>query len=147
MPNLLGLTHWIPFGFYVEAALALLALAAVWLVARRSPLTVGATAAVTAGLLVSHHAYVYDAVLLLPGVALALRLRAPKFLRQWALLVAIPFPYLFLIVGRWGWVAAQPIINGFSLSLLGLLAFHALKRFARIQPMVSPAVAWENRTA
>src|ERR1039457_4422159 len=56
----------------------LLALAAVWVISRRSALTIGATAAVIGGLLVSHHAYVYDAVLLLPACALVLRLPAPK---------------------------------------------------------------------
>src|ERR1039458_25999 len=61
MPNLLGLTHGLPYGGGVEAVLALLALAAVWVISRRSALTIGATAAVIGGLLVSHHAYVYDA--------------------------------------------------------------------------------------
>ena len=63
-----------PYGGGVEAVLALLALAAVWVISRRSALTIGATAAVIGGLLVSHHAYVYDAALLLPACALVLRL-------------------------------------------------------------------------
>lgn len=131
MPNLLGLTHSLPFGGYIEAVLALLALAAVWLIARRAPLTVGATAAVTAGLLVSHHAYIYDGVLLLPACALALRLPVPRMLRYWALLLCVPIPYVLLVLLRGGWQVAQVSINGFSLSLLGLMVLHGLRRQAR----------------
>jgi hypothetical protein len=126
MPNLLGLTHGLPYGIGLEAALAVLALSAVWVIARRSALTVGATAAVTAGLLASHHAYVYDAVLLLPACALALRLPA-KPLRYAALLLCVPFPYLLLMQEYGAWAIAQVCVNGFGLSLLGLLAWHAWK--------------------
>jgi hypothetical protein len=138
MPNLLGLTHWLPYGGVAEALLAVLALAAVCIVARRSALTIGATAAVTAGLLASHHAYVYDAVLLLPACALAVRLPAPKALRYAALLLSVPFPYVLLMQEHGAWTVAQLSINGFGLSLLGLLAWHDLKRSARTQP--SPPV-------
>jgi hypothetical protein len=135
MPNLLGLTHGLPLGGAVEAVLALLALAAVWIVARRSALTIGATAAVVAGLLVSHHAYVYDAVLLLPAIALAMRLPVPKALRYGALALAVPIPYLLLMEDRGTWVAAQIAVNGFGLAVLGLLAWHGLRRSARILPV------------
>jgi hypothetical protein len=130
MPNLLGITHGLPYGGAIEAVLALLALAAVWVVSRRSALTLGATAAVIAGLLVSHHAYVYDAVLLLPACALALRLPAPKALRYGALLLCVPMPYVMLMQEHGAWVVAQVCINGFALSLLGLLALHALRASA-----------------
>src|SRR5208283_1448507 len=131
MPNLAGITHWLPYGGGLEAGLAVLALAAVWIVSRRSTLTIGATVAVLAGLMVSHHAYVYDAVLLLPACALALRLPGPKALRYAALLLAVPIPYVLLIKDNAAWVVAQVCINGFSLSLLGLLAFHGLRKSAR----------------
>jgi len=132
MPNLLGLTHGLPYGGGLEAVLALLALAAVWIVSRRSALTIGATAALIGGLLASHHAYVYDAVLLLPACALALRLPAPKALRYGALLLCVPIPYVMLMQERATWVVAQVAINGFGLSLLGLLAIHGL-RASRLQ--------------
>lgn len=138
MPNLLGLTHGLPYGGVVEAGLALLALAAVWIIARRSALTIGATAAVTAGLLVSHHAYVYDAVLVLPAVAMALRLKAPRVLRYAALALCVPIPYLLLMKEHGVWVAAQIGINGFGLILLGLLALHGLR---------APAAKLQTQTA
>jgi hypothetical protein len=124
----------------------LLALTAVWIIARRSALTIGATAAVTAGLLVSHHAYVYDAVLVLPAVAMALRLKASQALRYAALALCVPIPYLLLMKEHGVWMAAQIGINGFGLMLLGLLALHGLrprlldskhKRLAMFQPQVS----------
>ena len=131
MPNLAGITHWMPYGGGLEAGLALLALAAVWVVSRRSALTVGATVAVLAGLLVSRHAYVYDAVLLLPACALGLRLPGPKALRFAALLLSVPIPYVLLIEDNAAWIVAQVCINGFGMGLLALLAFHALRRSAR----------------
>jgi hypothetical protein len=133
MPNLLGLTHWLPYGGGVEAVLILLVLAAVWIISRRSALTIGATAAVTAGLLASHHAYVYDAVLLLPACALALRLPAPQALKYAAVLLCVPIPYVLLMQEHGAWVAAQVSINGFGLALLGLLAWHGLRASAKLQ--------------
>jgi len=130
MPNLLGLTHALPLGFAVEAVLGILALAAVWSISRRSPLIIGATAAVAAGLLVSHHSYVYDGVLLLPGIALALRLPVPQALRYGALALCIPIPYLLMMQEHGPWILAQVCINGVSLGLLGLLALHGLRHSA-----------------
>jgi len=141
MPNLLGLTHWLPYGFGLEAVLALLALAAVWIISRRTALTIGATAAVIGGLLVSHHAYVYDGVLLLPAFALALRLPCPEAIRYLAILLCVPIPYLLLIQGHGIWVLAQISINGFGLSLLALLALHGLRRFASPPLLHSPSMA------
>lgn len=128
-----------PRGGVLEAGLAVLVLAAVWVVSRRSALTMGAAAAVTGGLLVSHHAYVYDAVLLLPACALALRLPGPKALRYGALLLCVPMPYLLLMQEHGAWIVAQVSINGFALALLGLLAFHGLRRPARIDPVAQAA--------
>jgi hypothetical protein len=130
MPNLLGLTHALPLGLAVEAVLGILALAAVWSISRRSPLIIGATAAVAAGLLVSHHSYVYDGVLLLPGIALVLRLPVPPALRYGALALCIPIPYLLMMQEHGPWILAQVCINGVSLGLLGVLAFHGLRRSA-----------------
>lgn len=147
MPNLAGLTHALPFGFVLEAALAVLVLAAVWIVSRRSALTIGATTAVTGGLLVSHHAYVYDGLLLLPACALLLRLPAPKVLRHGALLLCVPIPYLLLMQEHGKWIVAQAVINGVCLGLLGLLAGHALRVFGRTHAAISRPVAWEDGTA
>lgn len=147
MPNLAGLTHVLPFAGAVEGLLAVLALAAVFIVARRSTLLAGATAAVTAGLLASHHAYVYDALLILPACALILQLPAPKALRYGALLLAVPVPYLLLMQEHGRWIVAQLAINGVGLWLLALLAWHALRVHGRTGNTIARRLAWENRTA
>jgi hypothetical protein len=74
-------------------------------------------------------------VLLLPACALGLRLPGPQALRFAALLLSVPIPYVLLIEDNGAWVVAQVAINGFGLALLGLLAFHALRRFAPAQPV------------
>lgn len=130
MPNLLGLTHALPYGSALEVGLGLMTLCAIWAIARRSPLAIGATAAITGGLLVSHHSYVYDGVLLLPAMALILRLPVPQPLRYGALALCVPIPYLLLMQEHGSWIAAQIAINGVALSLLALLALHGLKRSA-----------------
>ncbi|MFN7997669.1 MAG: glycosyltransferase family 87 protein [Bryobacteraceae bacterium] len=121
MPNLLGLTHWLTFNPALEAVLAFLALVAVWVIARNRDLHAGAAAAITAGLLASHHSYVYDCVLLLPGIMLALQAPVRPVLRSWALVLCVPVPYLFLMQES-APLVGQIAINGFSLSLLGTLA-------------------------
>ena len=130
MPNLLGLTHALPYGGVAQALLAVLVLVAVWIVSRRPGLRVGATAAVLGGLMVGPHAYVYDAILLLPACAFACRIPAVKVLRYGALLLCVPIPYLLLMQEHGLWALAQIAINGFSLSLLGLLAFHGFRRYS-----------------
>jgi len=121
MPNLLGLTHWLPHGLLVEAALALLALWAVWVISARSEPVVGAAVALLGGLLAGHHSYAYDAILLLPAVALTHQLSIPGALRYWAMLLATPLPYLLLIKDRLA-MAGQVSISVFCLALLGYLA-------------------------
>lgn len=127
MPNLLGLTHALPYGIAFEVVLSVLALAAVWMASKRPALGIGATAAVTAGLLVSHHSYVYDGVLLLPAAAMLLRLPVPQFLRYAALLLCVPIPYLILMQTNGPWLAAQLSVHVVALGLLGLLALHRLR--------------------
>jgi hypothetical protein len=121
MPNLFGLTWWLPFGAVVEAALAALVLAAVWVVSRRSSPVTGITAAVIGGLLVSHHAYVYDTVLLLPALALAWQLPVPAALRYGVMSLWTPIPYLLLMKDRMAAVG-QLSISVFCLALLAVLA-------------------------
>lgn len=121
MPNLRGLTHWLPYGIAVEAALALAVLGAVWLIARRSTPAVGAAAALIGGLLVSHHAYVYDAVLLLPAVALAGQWALPEAPRYWVMLLWTPIPYVLLMDDRLA-ALGQVIITASCLAWLAFVA-------------------------
>jgi len=146
MPNLYGLTHWLPFGLGVEALLTVAVLVAVWVIARRSTPAAGATAAVIGGLLVSHHAYVYDALLLLPALALAWELMLPEPARYWVLLLWTPIPYVALMADRLA-AFAQASISLFCLALVGVLAAGGLGARAGVRgtlPRMTPAVEGEG---
>ncbi len=125
MPNLLGLTYWLPHGVVVEVLLGVAALAAVWVISSRSTPVAGATAAIIAGLLVGHHAYAYDAVLLLPALALAWQLPLPEVPRYWVLLLWTPIPCLLLMKDRFA-ALGQVSMSGFCLALLAVLAATSL---------------------
>jgi hypothetical protein len=127
MPNLHGLTYWLPHGAVVESVTAVLVLAAVWFISRRSTLVAGAAAAILGGLLVGHHAYVYDCVLMMPALALARESGAPRFLARWAVALVTPVPYLLLMSSRTAGIG-QVLVTGFSVVLLGWLAGHGLAR-------------------
>ena len=127
MPNLFGLTFWLPYAGLIEACLAVAVLAAVWLISRSATPAAGATAAIVGGLLVSHHAYVYDAVLLLPALALAWEL--PVFaerLPYWVLFLWTPIPYLALMKDRLAAIG-QVSMSVFCLALLAALAARCLR--------------------
>lgn len=121
MPNLNGLTYRLPGGALIEAVLAVLVLAAVWRISRRATLPVAAAAALAGGLLVGHHAYVYDAILLLPLVMLVRQADFPRTLQYWALLLCAPVPYILLMYDPAAPVA-QAAISGFALAALTRLA-------------------------
>jgi hypothetical protein len=111
----------------VESVTAVLVLAAVWFISRRSTLVAGAAAAMLGGLLVGHHAYVYDCVLMMPALALSRESGAPRFLARWAVALVTPVPYLLLMSSRTAGIG-QVLVTGFSVVLLGWLAGHSLAR-------------------
>ena len=140
MPNVFGLVHRLPLSVVFETVLAVLVLAAVWHIARRSELPVAATAALAGGLLVGHHAYVYDSILLAPLIVLARQMGMPKPVRNWSLLLTSPVPYILLMMDRFAGLA-QVMIVGFSLIALGLLAMPAIMESASVgdHPMRAPS--------
>ncbi|MEK7753646.1 MAG: glycosyltransferase family 87 protein [Acidobacteriota bacterium] len=127
MPNLHGLTHGLPWAPVLEWALAFSCLLALYLISARADLTVAAAAALAAGLLVSHHAYVYDAVLLLPAVLWILESDSPPLMRAWALLLCGPVPFFALLTERW-WRLGQLVTNGFSIAFLLWLGLSVWER-------------------
>lgn len=140
MPNVFGLVHRLPLSAVFEIALAVLVLAAVWHIARHSELAVAATAALVGGLLVGHHAYVYDAILLAPLIVLVRQMAMPRPARYWSLLLTSPVPYILLMMDRFAGLA-QVMIVGFCLLALGLLAAPAIMESASVgdDPMRAPS--------
>jgi hypothetical protein len=120
MPNLRGLLSLVGGGLAVELALGLVVAAAVWFVSRLQPVAVVGAITLAGGLLVSHHAYFYDALLLLPALLLAFQMPGVEWLRAWAFFLFTPVPYLMLLT-KLG-VVGHLAITGYTLALLAVAA-------------------------
>jgi len=134
MPNLRGLVWFFGGGIWVEIAVGVIVVAAVWFISRKRPLPVSGTIALAGGLLLSHHAYLYDALLLVPALLLPFLIPAPELLRKWAVVLATPVAYLFTLAnGSLGFVlAGQAAISGYVLVLIAVT-------LSRNTPARSPA--------
>jgi hypothetical protein len=118
MPNLRGLLSLLGGGLAVEVALGLAVAAAVWFLCRSKPLATAGALVPAGGLLLSHHAYFYDALLLLPALLLAFQQPYPEWMRKWALVLLSPVPYLFLLTDAG--LAGQIAITGYTLALMAV---------------------------
>ena len=96
MPNLHGLLEGLPHDLAWEAAAAfVVALAVVW-VGRRTSFSIGLSTALVGSLLTSHHAYLFDALLLLPAlVTLATEVPCVS-VRLLCILLLSPLPFLVI---------------------------------------------------
>jgi hypothetical protein len=124
MPNLRGLLHMVGGGWPLELALALAVTVTTWFLIRHGSLPFGASLALAGGLLLSHHAYGYDAVLLLPALLLAFELPNFSWLRLWAVALFSPIPYYLLMNPKTDtdW-AGHLIISGYTLALITALTW------------------------
>jgi hypothetical protein len=136
MPNLRGLLSLFGGGLAAEVALGLVVAAAVWLLCRSKPLPTAGAMVLAGGLLLGHHAYFYDAVLLLPALLLPFQASSPdpaphpEWMRRWALFLFSPLPYLFLLtnLGMLGHVA----ITGYTLALIAVETIAVTMRRDRV---------------
>ena len=140
MPNLHGLFEPWPHGGMWEIAASLLVGAAVLAVVRRADFAAGLAAVLVGGLLVSHHAYLYDCMLLLPALLIAL-----PATHGWRL---APLVWLLAPGSGLALLSGHPAGDVTRLAMLGFLAllgesFHApfWRAFARRQ---SPHAAAER---
>ena len=126
MPNLRGLLSFLDGGIAAEVALGLVVVAAVWFICRSQPLPVGGTVVLAGGLLLSHHAYVYDALLLLPALLLPFHAPWPdpwrEWLRKWAVFIATPTAYLCVLtnVSIMFVILGHIAISGYALVLIAV---------------------------
>jgi hypothetical protein len=137
MPNLNGLTSWLPGAPWPEISVAVVCILLLWFVSRRaSPVFAGA-ATMACGLLLSHHAYIGDCLLLGPLAVVVFQSRAfPLWLRAWA--VYMVTPVLMFAVASVRPYIGQTALVGFVLSAMGM-AFWRARLFAR--PPVSVPVS------
>jgi hypothetical protein len=97
MPNMRGLLAFFGGSFAVELLLAAATAVGIFLIGRRSSLACAFALALAAGLMIGHHAYIYDCVLLLPAVLLPFEESSPEWLRMWALFMLTPLPYMLIL--------------------------------------------------
>jgi hypothetical protein len=123
MPNLRGLLSFLGGGVAAEVALGLVVVAAVWFLSRRHPLPTAGAIVLAGGLLLSHHAYVYDALLLLPALLLPFQAPHLEWMRKWAIFLLSPTPYLFLMttVSIVGVFLAHVAITGYTVALIAVM--------------------------
>ena len=127
----------LPAAGWLEAAAGLVMIVLTWMAVRKAGFTAGLALCTGAGLLVSHHAYVSDAFVLLPA-ALAL---GAGFETDWArygnlLLLAPPLP-LALLSGRPASVAMQSMI----LAYFVVAALALARRSSNAEPQERQAAA------
>ena len=122
MPNFRGLLAFVDGGIVAEIVLLLIMAIAVWLISRRQDLATAGAITLAGGLLISHHAYVYDVVLLLPALLLPFQGGHSEWLRKWAIFLFSPTPYLFqLSESSIGAVLANVAVTGYTLALVVVL--------------------------
>jgi hypothetical protein len=121
MPNLRGLASWLPAGATVmELAAAAAVALLLWFACKHVP-DIGAAGALAAGcgLILAHHGYVDDLILLIPlAVLTAQATEAALWLRVWALVVLTPVS-MMLTVGQKPFVGQLLIIGFVVVSLVG----------------------------
>jgi hypothetical protein len=102
MPNLRGLVEPFTNRLWPELLLDLPVAAAVWAIARRADFEYGMAAVLTGGMLMSHHAAVYDCVALIPALLIVAARSggAAPARRYLSLLLLTPLPYVMVTFGR-----------------------------------------------
>jgi Glycosyltransferase family 87 len=102
MPNLHGLSVWLPQAAIFELAGALALVALLWLLcSRAAELGVTGAAVAAAGLLLGRHGYANDCALLIPIAVLTIqRKEIPAWLKAWAMVLLSPLPTLLLASSR-----------------------------------------------
>jgi hypothetical protein len=128
MPNLRGLLSSLGGGISVEICVGVVIAAAIWFLSGSRPLPVVGALVLAGGLLLSHHAYFYDAVLLLPALFLPFHDPGLKWMRNWALLLFTPAPYVLLLedVG----LTVHVAISGYTVVLTGMMFWRVLRTAA-----------------
>ena len=102
MPNLHGIACWLPWTTALEIVSAVAVVFLLWAACRgRTDFGTAGAAAAACGLLLGHHAYAYDCLLLIPLSVLTIqRPGVPPWLKVWAAALLSPAPVLLLVSER-----------------------------------------------
>ncbi|MGA2150399.1 MAG: glycosyltransferase family 87 protein [Bryobacteraceae bacterium] len=123
MPTLRGLLSVVGGSLVVEIAVCIGVVAGCWILGRRLALSAAVALALAGGLLVSPHAYGYDALLLLPALMLPFEANYPLWMRTWALILMTPIPYLILLSDNE--LPGHVAVSGYTLALLAIESYRA----------------------
>ena len=131
MPNLRGLANWLPNSLSAEILLALVVIIVSCFIYMRATFWTSAAVALNVGLLIGHHAYLYDSVLLLPSLLLVCtQACVPRMLRLWGLLLLTPVCYMLILSNRFQ-VLGQLLVVGFPAVLCVFIAASYLRWHGR----------------
>ena len=125
MPTLAGLLSMLGGSLPLQLLLAAAVGAACWMLSRRLTLPSAMALALAGGLLVSPHAYGYDALLLLPALMLPFEAGHPRWMQTWAILLMTPLPYLILLSQHE--LPGHLVVTGYTLVLFGM-EFYRVRR-------------------
>jgi hypothetical protein len=123
MPTLTGLLSMFGGGPALATAGAVAIAAGCWLLSRKLPLPAAMALTLAGGLLVSPHAYAYDALLLLPALMLPFEGDYPLWMQTWAVLLMTPVPYLILLSNNE--LPGHLAVTGYTLALFAFEAVRA----------------------
>jgi glycosyl transferase family 87 len=126
MPTLTGLLSMFGGSAPLVIAGALAVAAGCWLLGRQLPLPAAMALTLAGGLLVSPHAYAYDALLLLPALMLPFEGDYPLWMQTWAVLLMTPIPYLILLSNNE--LPGHLAVTGYTLAWFAVEAVRARRR-------------------
>ena len=106
MPNLHNMVANIPGRQFVEFFLSLTVIAMVWRIARRARFDVALAATLLGSILLTRHAYLQDCAILAGSRVTIFEQSTSALVRNTALVLLLPFAYLFILVREGGVVAA-----------------------------------------
>ncbi len=125
MPNIYGVAQRLPCPWVMEGISCLVVVAVLWSACRTAAIGLSGSLAAASGLLMAHHAYAYDCVLLLPlGAWIVSPRTAPRWLRMSALVILSP-AFVSLIASNYS-VIAQVLVLLFVMSALFWYSFAPL---------------------
>jgi len=106
MPNLHSMVAPIPGKEFVEFSLSVIVVAIVWCIVRRARFDVALAATLLGSILLTRHVYLQDCAILAGSLVTVFEQSTEGLVRNTALILLLPFAYVFIIIGEGGVVAA-----------------------------------------
>lgn len=125
MPNLRGLLSFFGASIGVEAAIGALVVVAAWYICRSQRVAVAGAIVLGGGLLIGHHAYMYDALLLIPALLMPFETGWHDWIRFWAVFLVTPIAYYWILSDFSLELPGHIALSGYMLALIGITAWRA----------------------